>query len=144
MVCVRLRRLLRCKPGHEKMLVIQLMQKYLDSQVAPPFPPACCLAPPALAALPLSLPRAYACHWLAHARVVRACLTYAALPYSHPARLPQQHTDKPLKISSALCTDFKGYIYVEAYKEAHVREATQGLNNLFYKIVQVILRTLCL
>ena len=32
----------------------------------------------------------------------------------------------------------QGYIYVEAYKEAHVREACQGLNDLWsYKVVQV-------
>ena len=71
--------LMRCKPNAEKMLVISLMQKYLDSM----------------------------------------------------------HTDKPLQIKSAMCTDVKGYIYVEAYKEVHVREATQGLNNLFYRIQQV-------
>jgi transcription elongation factor SPT5 len=46
-------------------------------------------------------------------------------------------TDKPLQIKSAMCTDVKGYIYVEAFKEVHVREATQGLNNLFFKIQQV-------
>ena len=71
--------LMKCKPNQEKMLVIQLMQKFLDSM----------------------------------------------------------HTDKPLQIKSAACTDIKGYIYIEAYKELHVREATQGLNNLFYKITQV-------
>jgi hypothetical protein len=38
---------------------------------------------------------------------------------------------------SALCTEIKGYIYVEAYKEAHVREATQGMNGLFFRITQV-------
>ena len=51
--------LMRCKPNHEKMLVISLMQKYLDSM----------------------------------------------------------HTDKPLQIKSAMCTDVKGYIYLEAFKE---------------------------
>ena len=71
--------LMKCKPNQEKMLVIQLMQKFLDSM----------------------------------------------------------HTDKPLQIKSAACTDIKGFIYIEAYKELHVREATQGLNNLFYKITQV-------
>ena len=71
--------LMRCKPNQEKMLVISLMQKYLDSM----------------------------------------------------------HTDKPLQIKSAMCTDVKGYIYIEAYKEVHVREATQGLNHLFYRIQQV-------
>ena len=72
--------LLRCKPGHERLLVIQLMQKFLDAA----------------------------------------------------------HTDKSLQIASAMHTDIKGYIYVESYKEAHVREACQGLNNLWGgKIVQV-------
>ena len=51
--------------------------------------------------------------------------------------LDSMHTDKPLLIKSAMCTDVKGYIYLEAYKELHVREATQGLNNLFYRITQV-------
>ena len=51
--------------------------------------------------------------------------------------LDSMHTDKPLQIKSAMCTDVKGYIYVEAYKEVHVREATLGLNNLFYRINQV-------
>ena len=76
--------------------------------------------------------------------------------------LDAQQTDKPLQITSAMFSGLKGYIYVEAYKEAHVREATQGaytprapsaparprsvckrapdvagLNNLFYKIFQV-------
>lgn len=74
--------LMKCKPNAEKMLVISLMQKYLDSM----------------------------------------------------------HTEKPLQIKSAMCTDVKGYIYIEAYKEVHVREATQGLNNLFYKITQVCAR----
>jgi transcription elongation factor SPT5 len=71
--------LIKCKPNAEKMLVISLMQKYLDSM----------------------------------------------------------HTEKPLQIKSAMCTDVKGYIYLEAFKEIHVREATQGLNNLFYRIAQV-------
>ena len=51
--------------------------------------------------------------------------------------LDSMHTEKPLQIKSAMCTDVKGYIYIEAYKEVHVREATQGLNNLFYRIQQV-------
>jgi hypothetical protein len=35
----------------------------------------------------------------------------------------------PLGILSATCTDnVEGYIYVEAYKEIHVREAIKGLN----------------
>ena len=72
--------LLRCKPGHERLLVIQLMQKFLDAASA----------------------------------------------------------NKSLQIASAMYTDIKGYVYVESFKEAHVREACQGLNNLWsYKIVQV-------
>ena len=52
--------------------------------------------------------------------------------------LDAAHTDKSLQIASAMHTDIKGYIYVESYKEAHVREACQGLNNLWGgKIVQV-------
>mmetsp|Transcript_11126 Transcript_11126/g.30862 ORF Transcript_11126/g.30862 Transcript_11126/m.30862 type:complete len:86 (+) Transcript_11126:1108-1365(+) len=51
--------------------------------------------------------------------------------------LDSAQTDQPLSIKSALCTEIKGYIYVEAYKEAHVREATQGMNGLFYRITQV-------
>ena len=51
--------------------------------------------------------------------------------------LDSMHTEKPLQIKSAMCTDVKGYIYIEAYKEVHVREATQGLNHLFYRIQQV-------
>ena len=72
--------LLRCKPGHERLLVIQLMQKFLDAASA----------------------------------------------------------NKSLQIASAMYTDIKGYVYVESFKEAHVREACAGLNNLWsYKIVQV-------
>ena len=65
--------------GHEKMLVIQLMQKYLDAS----------------------------------------------------------QSERALLIKSAMCSDVKGYIYIEAYREAHVREATQGLNNLFFRIALV-------
>ena len=36
-----------------------------------------------------------------------------------------------------MCSDVKGYIYIEAYREAHVREATQGPNNLFFRIALV-------
>ena len=54
--------------------------------------------------------------------------------------LDAAHTDKSLQISSAMYTDIKGYVYVESFKEAHVREACAGLNNLWsYKIVQVLL-----
>ena len=155
------------------MLVIQLMQKYLDSQaaaspLAPPRKspgPVCahtCAAPcpfpstsyadgatpdPRDATLPPPLGTRRPPVW--HTATICACrCTVPGAPAAggrhmcatgseahRPTRRPQ-HTDKPLKISSALCTDFKGYIYVEAFKEAHVREATQGLNNLFYRIVQ--------
>ena len=71
--------LLKCKPGCERMLIISLMQKYLDAAEA----------------------------------------------------------GTPLSIKAALCTEIKGYVYVEAFKETHVREATQGLNGLFYRITQV-------
>ena len=50
--------------------------------------------------------------------------------------LDSMHTDQPLQIKSAMCTDVKGYIYLEAYKEKHVRDATQGLNHLFFRIQQ--------
>ena len=33
--------------------------------------------------------------------------------------------NKSLQIASAMYTDIKGYVYVESFKEAHVREARQ-------------------
>ena len=36
--------------------------------------------------------------------------------------LDSMHTEKPLQIKSAMCTDVKGYICVEAYKEVHAAE----------------------
>ena len=56
--------MMKCKPNHEKMLMISLMQKFLDSQ----------------------------------------------------------QTEKPLQITSALVTSLKGYIYIEAFKEAQKDE----------------------
>lgn len=39
----------------------------------------------------------------------------------------------PLLIKSVFCQDhLKGYIYVEAYKEAHVRDALKGLRGVFH------------
>lgn len=39
---------------------------------------------------------------------------------------------RPLLIKSVFCKDeLKGYLYVEAYKEAHVREALHGLRGVF-------------
>ncbi|KAF0931259.1 hypothetical protein E2562_002607 [Oryza meyeriana var. granulata] len=47
--------------------------------------------------------------------------------------LMQKSIDTPdLQIKSALALDhLKNYIYVEAYKEAHVKEACKGLRNIF-------------
>lgn len=40
---------------------------------------------------------------------------------------------KPLLIKAAFCKDnLKGYIYVEAHKETHVREALSGLRSIFH------------
>lgn len=39
---------------------------------------------------------------------------------------------KPLAILSVTCTEnVEGYIYVEAFKEIHVKEAIRGLSNIF-------------
>ncbi|GFP89849.1 putative transcription elongation factor spt5 homolog 1 [Phtheirospermum japonicum] len=55
--------------------------------------------------------------------------------------LMQKYIDNAdeLQIASAIALDhLKGYIYVEAYKEAHVREAVKGMRNIFpRKITQV-------
>ncbi|KAL3641224.1 hypothetical protein CASFOL_016192 [Castilleja foliolosa] len=49
------------------------------------------------------------------------------------------NTADELKIASAIAVDhLKGYIYVEAYKEAHVMEAVKGMRHIFpRKITQV-------
>ena len=39
---------------------------------------------------------------------------------------------KPLGILSVTATEnVEGFIYVEAYKEIHVKEATRGITNIF-------------
>ena len=53
--------------------------------------------------------------------------------------LDAKESGTPLSISSALCTDIKGYVYIEAFRESHVRTATQGLNDLYYRVEQVCL-----
>ncbi|GER49154.1 transcription elongation factor SPT5 [Striga asiatica] len=50
------------------------------------------------------------------------------------ACLLQKITSKgpELKITSAIALDhLKGYIYIDAYKEAHVREAVKGMHNIY-------------
>lgn len=45
---------------------------------------------------------------------------------------------KPLSILSVTATEnVEGYIYVEAFKEIHVREAIKGLNLIFGKLILV-------
>ena len=45
---------------------------------------------------------------------------------------------KPLSILSATCSDAtEGYVYVEAFKEIHVREATKGLHFILNKFILV-------
>lgn len=42
-----------------------------------------------------------------------------------------QLTDKPLQIKSVVSKEgLKGYIYVEAYKQTHVKQAIEGINAL--------------
>ena len=42
-----------------------------------------------------------------------------------------QSTDEPLLIKSVVCPEgAKGYIYVEAFKESHVKTAIDGMANL--------------
>jgi len=49
-----------------------------------------------------------------------------------------QSLGKPLAILSATCSDTtEGYIYVEAFKEIHVREACDGLHFILNKFILV-------
>ena len=92
--------LMRCKPNHEKMLVSALTP--LCAHISLLLSRSCAHTPPPLHSLPhqvISLMQKY---------------------------LDSMHTDQPLQIKSAMCTDVKGYIYLEAYKEKHVRDADAG------------------
>ncbi|KAK2360371.1 putative transcription elongation factor SPT5 protein [Trifolium repens] len=49
------------------------------------------------------------------------------------------HTGSELQIKSAIALDhLKNYIYVEAYKEAHVREACKGLSNILNQKIMLV------
>lgn len=49
-----------------------------------------------------------------------------------------QSIGKPLSILSVTCSDTtEGYIYVEAFKEIHVRQACEGLNFILNKFILV-------
>ncbi|KAG6671691.1 hypothetical protein I3842_16G016700 [Carya illinoinensis] len=55
--------------------------------------------------------------------------------------LMQKYIDKgtELQITSAVALDhLKNYIYIEAYKEAHVKEACKGLRNIFSQKVMLV------
>lgn len=42
-----------------------------------------------------------------------------------------QFTDDPLQIKSVVAPEgVKGYIYIEAYKQSHVKSAMEGISNL--------------
>ncbi|KAK2179528.1 hypothetical protein NP493_486g02048 [Ridgeia piscesae] len=42
-----------------------------------------------------------------------------------------QFTDEPLQIKSVICKDgLKGYVYIEAYKQTHVKQAIEGVSSL--------------
>lgn len=42
-----------------------------------------------------------------------------------------QFTEEPLQIKSVVAPEgVKGYIYIEAYKQAHVKAAMEGVSNL--------------
>lgn len=42
-----------------------------------------------------------------------------------------QFTDEPLQIKSVVAPEgVKGYIYIEAYKQSHVKSAMEGISNL--------------
>ncbi|XP_059170624.1 transcription elongation factor SPT5-like [Physella acuta] len=55
-----------------------------------------------------------------------------------------QFTEEPLQIKSVVAKEgLKGYIYIEAYKQTHVKQAIQGIGNLrmgFYKQEMVPIR----
>ena len=41
------------------------------------------------------------------------------------------HTDEPLQIKSVVAPEgVKGYIYIESYKQTHVKQALEGVSNL--------------
>lgn len=45
--------------------------------------------------------------------------------------IAQQFTDEPLQIKSAVAVEgLKGYIYIEAYKQTHVKQAIEGFGTL--------------
>lgn len=42
-----------------------------------------------------------------------------------------QHTEQPLQIRSVVCPEHvRGYIYIEAFKQTHVKQVIEGINNL--------------
>ncbi|XP_050214737.1 putative transcription elongation factor SPT5 homolog 1 [Mercurialis annua] len=54
--------------------------------------------------------------------------------------LMQKYIDKgaELQIRSAIALDDQNYIYIEAHKEAHVREACKGLRNLYAQKIMLV------
>ncbi|GFO29479.1 transcription elongation factor spt5 [Plakobranchus ocellatus] len=55
-----------------------------------------------------------------------------------------QSTEEPLQIKSVVCKEgLKGYIYIEAFKQTHVKQAIEGIGNLrmgYYKQQMVPIR----
>ncbi|CAG8441162.1 6968_t:CDS:10 [Diversispora eburnea] len=50
-----------------------------------------------------------------------------------------QYSQHPIDILSATCRDaLKGYVYVEAWKLAHVQKAVQNMNNLFNSAIKLV------
>mmetsp|Transcript_28254 Transcript_28254/g.71096 ORF Transcript_28254/g.71096 Transcript_28254/m.71096 type:complete len:649 (+) Transcript_28254:83-2029(+) len=47
-------------------------------------------------------------------------------------------TPEALAITSAVATAIRGYVYVEAYKEAHVKSALQQIRNLFFSTIRLV------
>ena len=53
--------------------------------------------------------------------------------------IEKQNSSSPLQIKSVVAQDhLKGYLYIEAFKEAHVRTAIEGLNIIYKRDVEIV------
>ncbi|XP_028399581.1 transcription elongation factor SPT5-like [Dendronephthya gigantea] len=66
--------------------------------------------------------------WLVKCRIGEEKATVIAMMRK---ALSQQFTDEPLQVKSAIAVEgLKGYIYIEAYKQTHVKQAIEGIGTL--------------
>ncbi|XP_046859961.1 transcription elongation factor SPT5-like [Xenia sp. Carnegie-2017] len=66
--------------------------------------------------------------WLVKCRIGEERATVIAMMRK---AITQQFTDEPLQVKSAIAVEgLKGYIYIEAYKQTHVKQAIEGIGTL--------------